>query len=109
MSLLQRGCLVFLVCLPALSWTQQNPAPAVAPALFQAASPSAPESGKKKGPISLDVVVTDKAGAPISGLELKDFTLLDNDQPGKILSFQAFGGARKKPTRRLKSFCSSTQ
>jgi VWFA-related protein len=51
---------------------------------------------KKKGPIYLDVVVTDKAGAPVSGLELKDFTLLDNNQPGKILSFRAFGGSGQK-------------
>jgi hypothetical protein len=36
--------------------------------------------------------------APVSGLELKDFTLLDNNQPGKILSFQAFGGGSQKAT-----------
>jgi len=60
------------------------------------------QTEKKTGPIYLDVMVTDKAGAPVSGLELKDFTLLDNNQPGKILSFQAFGEARKRPVRRLK-------
>jgi VWFA-related protein len=96
MSLLQRSCLVFLVCFPAFSWTQQNPAPAAAPAQPQAASPSAHQPEKKKGPIYLDVVVTGKAGAPVSGLGLKDFTLLDNDRPGKILSFQAFGGSAQK-------------
>jgi VWFA-related protein len=42
-----------------------------------------------EGRIQLDVVVTDKSGKPVSGLELKDFTLLDNGQPGKILSFHA--------------------
>ena len=107
MSLLQRGCLAFLVCLPVIAWPQQNPAPAAAPQPPQAASPSAPQvpaltarsaptPEKKKGPVYLDVVVTDKAGAPVSGLELKDFTLLDNNQPGKILSFQAFGGSLQK-------------
>jgi VWFA-related protein len=107
MSLLQRICLAFLVCMPVLSWTQKNPAPAAALQLRQAASPSAPgvpaltsrsapEPEKKEGPIYLDVVVTDKAGAPVSGLELKDFTLLDNGQPSKILSFQAFGGGAQK-------------
>src|ERR1700722_1359935 len=40
---------------------------------------------------SLDVVVTDKSGTPVSGLELKDFTVLDNNQPAKILSFHESG------------------
>ncbi len=43
--------------------------------------------------ITLDVVVTDKAGKPVSGLEQKDFTLLDNKQPQNILSFQAVNAA----------------
>lgn len=37
-------------------------------------------------------MVTDKSGKPISGLDLKDFTILDNKQPGKILSFHAHDG-----------------
>jgi len=41
-------------------------------------------------------MVTDKTGTPVPGLELKDFTLLDNNQPGKILSLQAFGGSAQK-------------
>lgn len=39
--------------------------------------------------ITLDVVVTDKSGKPVSGLEQQDFTLLDNKLPQKILSFKA--------------------
>jgi VWFA-related protein len=39
--------------------------------------------------ITLDVVVTDKSGKPVPGLQQQDFTLLDNKQPQKILSFQA--------------------
>jgi VWFA-related protein len=39
--------------------------------------------------ISLDVVVTDKAGNPIPGLQQQDFTLLDDKQPKKITSFRA--------------------
>jgi len=39
--------------------------------------------------MTLDVVVTDKSGKPVSGLEQRDFTLLDNKQPQKILSFEA--------------------
>jgi VWFA-related protein len=42
--------------------------------------------------ITLDVVVTDKSGKPIPGLEQQDFTLLDNKQPSKILSFDAIPG-----------------
>jgi VWFA-related protein len=55
-----------------------------------------PGSSATRGSLTLDVVVTDKSGNPVHGLELKDFTLLDNGQPSKILSFQAFGeGAQK--------------
>jgi VWFA-related protein len=50
----------------------------------------APEEGR----IGLDVVVTDKGGKPISGLELKDFSLFDNNQPVKVLSFQAVDSAQ---------------
>ena len=44
---------------------------------------------KAEGLITLDVVVTDKSGKPVTDLEAKDFTLLDNRQSQKILSFQA--------------------
>jgi VWFA-related protein len=43
--------------------------------------------------MTLDVVVTDKAGKPVSGLQQQDFTLIDNKQPLKISSFQAVQGA----------------
>jgi VWFA-related protein len=43
--------------------------------------------------IRLDVVVNDKSGKPVSGLEQKDFTLFDNKLPEKILSFEAVPGA----------------
>ncbi len=42
--------------------------------------------------ITLDVAVTDKSGKPIPGLQQQDFTLLDNKQPTKILSFNAVQG-----------------
>ena len=42
--------------------------------------------------MTLDVVVTDKAGKPVGGLEQRDFTLLDNKQTQKIVSFQAVAG-----------------
>jgi VWFA-related protein len=43
------------------------------------------------------VVVTDNSGKTISGLGPKDFTLLDNHQPQKILSFHSFDGVSAKP------------
>jgi len=42
--------------------------------------------------IVLDVVVTDKSGKPVAGLQQQDFTLLDNKQPRKIDSFEAIQG-----------------
>jgi VWFA-related protein len=42
--------------------------------------------------MQLDVVVTDKAGHPVSGLQQKDFTVLDNRKPEPILSFREVNG-----------------
>jgi VWFA-related protein len=39
--------------------------------------------------VELDVVVTDKSGKPVGGLQEQDFTVLDSGKPSKILSFQA--------------------
>jgi VWFA-related protein len=49
--------------------------------------------GANRG-ITLDVAVTGKAGKPVSGLQRSDFTLLDNKQPQKILSFRAMDGTK---------------
>lgn len=50
-----------------------------------------------QGLISLDVVVTNNSGKPISGLGPEDFALLDNGQPQKIISFHEFDGISSKP------------
>jgi len=49
--------------------------------------------------ITLDVVVSDKSGKPVPGLQQQDFTLLDNKEPNKILSFDAIqaGAATPEP------------
>jgi VWFA-related protein len=39
--------------------------------------------------LTLDVVVTDGAGNPVSGLQSQDFTVLDNKKTSKLVSFQA--------------------
>jgi VWFA-related protein len=49
-------------------------------------APSAP------GAIFLNVVVTPKSGAPVSGLQQQDFTVLDNKAPQTITSFRAVDG-----------------
>jgi VWFA-related protein len=79
-----RACLAVFLSLPAIAFAQQTVAAAQAGAV---PAPSTPE-----GRIKLDVLVTDKSGKPVSGLDLKDFTLLDNNQPAKILSFHASDG-----------------
>ena len=47
--------------------------------------------------LTLDVVVTDKSGKPIPGLQQQDFTLLDNKRPQKLQSFKAVGGSATEP------------
>ena len=59
--------------------------------------PTSPASDGAHGLINLDVVVTDNSGKAIPGLGPTDFTLLDNHQPQKILSFQSFDGVFAKP------------
>jgi VWFA-related protein len=80
---------------PAPAATQ---APALAPRPADAAA-TAPVAGE--GRIHLDVVVTDKAGKPVSGLALEDFTLKDNNLPAKILSFHAKGTAVENANERV--------
>ena len=42
--------------------------------------------------LTLDVVVTDKSGRPVPGLQAGDFSLLDNKAPQSLASFQAASG-----------------
>jgi VWFA-related protein len=57
----------------------------------------APTPASANRQITLDVVVTDKSGKPVPGLQQQDFTLLDNKQPQKILSFQAVDSKTDPP------------
>lgn len=60
----------------------------------QAAAPAqaAPQDERR---VTLDVVVTDHSGHPVSGLQQQDFTVLDNKKPQIILSFAASGSSGK--------------
>jgi VWFA-related protein len=59
--------------------------------------PSLPSAVVAEGRIHLDVVVTDAAGTPVTGLDPWDFSLIDNDKLRKVLTFRAFNGATVKP------------
>ncbi len=67
--------LVSLLCAPQISSRQYH-------------SPTFPGDGK----IHLDVVVTPKSGSPVSGLQQQDFTILDNNVPQTMTSFEAVDG-----------------
>lgn len=57
-----------------------------ASAIFPRQNHSAAHPGDR---IYLDVVVSPKSGSPMKGLQQSDFTILDNDVPQSITSFQA--------------------
>ena len=61
-------------------------------------TPEDPENARRTNRhISLDVTATDSSGNTISGLQQQDFTVLDNDQPQKLSSFEALQGAKADP------------
>jgi VWFA-related protein len=70
----------------------------VAATAQQAGSPPL-ETGHPEPPASrtirLNVVVTPKSGAPVTGLQEKDFTVLDNKVPQTITSFRAYDGSQE--------------
>lgn len=78
--MMRRAVLPLMLFIVAGSACAQQSVPA--PALES--RPPAPN-----GATPLDVVVTDKAGHPIPGLQESDFTLLDNGHPTQIKSFEA--------------------
>ena len=75
--------ITLLLCslLPTAGFTQQS---VVLPNKAPAAAVANPNHR-----ITLDVVVTDKSGKPVAGLQEQDFTVLDDKRPTKILSFAA--------------------
>jgi VWFA-related protein len=50
-----------------------------------------------EGQLKLDVVVSDRSGAPVTGLDRSNFTLLDNNHPVNILSFHGFDATAARP------------
>jgi VWFA-related protein len=80
------GC-ICLFCFSFVSGFAQQNGPAA-----QSGLPASVPPGSANRQITLDVVVTDKSGTPLPGLQQQDFTLLDNKQPQKIASFRAVEG-----------------
>lgn len=74
-----RGPLCAVVAFLALGWNAFSQ---------QAVVPVTTAQAPEKRRISLDVAVTDKTGQAVGDLEPFDLTLLDNNQPRKILSFR---------------------
>jgi VWFA-related protein len=69
--------------LPAFPWQSETPANA------------APDDTNRH--IALNVVVTNKSGAPVAGMAQQDFTVLDNKHQQKILDFRAVNGNSADP------------
>ncbi len=63
------------------------------PVLTQRPAPKPKSLVIPEGKIKLDVVVDDSAGKPVLGLQPGDFTVLDNNESRKVMSFSAFSDA----------------
>jgi VWFA-related protein len=76
--------------------SEQNPAASNDPILRRRPDekPRTPPGPRRT---RLDVVVTDAAGQPVTGLEPWDFKLTDNGKPSKILYFRALHPAASRP------------
>jgi VWFA-related protein len=83
-------CFVFSVLMSCtvLGYAQQ----AAVPAADSSATPAPSAVAPAPVHISMDVQVSDKEGKPVGGLEPTDFTLLDDDQPRRILGFRRTDG-----------------
>jgi len=83
----------------------QTPTPTPSPAPAEAASAAAanPSFPSQVDVVTVDVVVTDKKGDPVSGLTRNDFQVLEEDAPQTITSFEAVqlpATASEKPAPR---------
>ncbi len=112
------GVMIFggvALCVAANRVEPQEPSPSAPSAKPQAVPPSpelkqrppaTPEekAAEAEGRMRLDVVVTDKSGNPVTGLDAKDFTLQDDGKPQTIATFKASDGAQGNPDSRVSVF-----
>jgi VWFA-related protein len=61
---------------------------------FVSSPPANVAASTDSNAIKFDVVVTDKSGKPVAGLQQSDFTILDNKHPAVIAGFQPHSSAR---------------
>jgi hypothetical protein len=91
--------LVTFSYLATCAWAGQASLLAASPAAVQDAhaqsgAPGIRADSNDARSITLDVVVTDKSGAPIKGLKGEDFTVLDNKQRQAISVVEAGGASQ---------------
>lgn len=89
--MLSRRCLRRLSSLAVLLLTAASAAAQAGSGLPAAPEGTAlPAADAAEGLIHLDVVVSDEAGRPVTGLTAGDFTVLDGGQPEPLRSFAAY-------------------
>ncbi len=82
--------LIVLVASAAATARAQAPAaPSPSPAAPDASATPNPSFPAQVELVTVDVVVTDKKGAPITGLKKEDFVVTEEDAPQNITSFEA--------------------
>jgi VWFA-related protein len=76
--------------------TPESPAPAPSASPAEAQAPSFPSQVEQ---VTVDVVVTDKKGTPITGLGRQDFTLAEDGDAQSIASFEAIQVPAAAPSK----------
>jgi len=96
--------LLIITAPAALAHAQSNPQPSqssprqeLPDPTLEDRPPPVPNSPRiPEGKIKLDVVVDDRAGKPVPGLEMRNFKILDNNQSREVMSFRAYDGVEVK-------------
>ncbi len=84
-----------VLCLSWLSISLSVSALAQQPGSAAAEAATSADPGDRN--LTLDVVVSDRTGKAVPGLQAQDFVVLDNKKPQKVVAFQASGGAKAEP------------
>jgi VWFA-related protein len=81
--------IVLLAAGGAVARAQAPAAPAPSPQAPEASATPNPSFPSQVDLVTVDVVVTDKKGAPVTGLKKEDFVVTEEDAPQTITSFEA--------------------
>jgi VWFA-related protein len=88
---------MFAFVLAGSAWAQQPVPPDTnqhAPALIPRTREERERIYQAEHHVVLNVLVTDRSGKPVTGLQQNNFTVLDNGQPRKLSSFRAVEGSK---------------